>query len=133
MLFFISILIISIQVANSFTCHFKSVRETTLYALIPNKKATAVTTASTIVDTSQVSQVEDDGYNQSRRYNSVFHMLHDKLRPKQPGTLILVRHGESSWNYNKTFTGWCDVDLSELGEREVEHAARLLLERVGSR
>ena len=48
--------------------------------------------------------------------------------PIEPGTLILVRHGESSWNANKTFTGWADPDLSERGYREVEHAARLLLE-----
>ena len=27
---------------------------------------------------------------------------------KDPGTLILVRHGESEWNKNKTFTGWSD-------------------------
>ena len=27
---------------------------------------------------------------------------------KEPGTLILVRHGESEWNRNKTFTGWAD-------------------------
>ena len=47
---------------------------------------------------------------------------------KEPGTLILVRHGESTWNFNKTFTGWADPDLSENGVREVEHAARLLLE-----
>lgn len=46
----------------------------------------------------------------------------------EPGTLILVRHGESVWNANKTFTGWADPDLSERGQREVEHAARLLLE-----
>ena len=52
--------------------------------------------------------------------------LQDK--PKEPGTLILVRHGESKWNANKTFTGWADPDLSETGFREVEHAARLLLE-----
>ena len=26
----------------------------------------------------------------------------------KPGTLILVRHGESQWNKNKTFTGWAD-------------------------
>jgi len=45
-----------------------------------------------------------------------------------PGTLILVRHGESTWNANKTFTGWADADLSERGIREIEHAARLLLE-----
>jgi Histidine phosphatase superfamily (branch 1) len=46
----------------------------------------------------------------------------------EPGTLILVRHGESEWNQNKTFTGWSDPDLSVDGVREVEHAARLLLE-----
>eukprot|EP00956_Cyclotella_meneghiniana_P003096 scaffold3780_cov66-Cyclotella_meneghiniana.AAC.8 len=46
----------------------------------------------------------------------------------EPGTLILVRHGESLWNANKTFTGWADPDLSSQGYREVEHAARLLLE-----
>jgi 2,3-bisphosphoglycerate-dependent phosphoglycerate mutase len=49
-------------------------------------------------------------------------------KPVEPGTLILVRHGESLWNANKTFTGWADPDLSERGHREVEHAARLLLE-----
>jgi 2,3-bisphosphoglycerate-dependent phosphoglycerate mutase len=46
----------------------------------------------------------------------------------EPGTLILVRHGESLWNSNKTFTGWADPDLSERGFREAQHAARLLLE-----
>lgn len=45
----------------------------------------------------------------------------------EPGTLILVRHGESEWNANKTFTGWADPSLSEQGIRETEHAARLLL------
>lgn len=47
---------------------------------------------------------------------------------KEPGTLILIRHGESLWNANKTFTGWADPDLSDRGFREAEHAARLLLE-----
>ena len=75
-----------------------------------------------------VSQVEDDGYQQSRRF-SVFSRMRSRFQSVQPGTLILVRHGESLWNFNKTFTGWCDVDLSDLGTREVEHAARLLLER----
>jgi hypothetical protein len=36
--------------------------------------------------------------------------------------------GESQWNKNKTFTGWADPDLTEQGTREVEHAARLLME-----
>ena len=45
-------------------------------------------------------------------------------RPVEPGTLILIRHGESMWNANQTFTGWADPDLSERGWREAEHAAR---------
>lgn len=45
-------------------------------------------------------------------------------RPVEPGTLILIRHGESLWNANQTFTGWADPDLSERGWREAEHAAR---------
>ena len=49
-------------------------------------------------------------------------------KPKEKGTLILVRHGESEWNKNKTFTGWADPDLTDQGMREVEHAARLLME-----
>lgn len=49
-------------------------------------------------------------------------------KPVEPGTLILVRHGESAWNKNKTFTGWADPDLTDQGRREVEHAARLLME-----
>lgn len=48
-------------------------------------------------------------------------------RYPEPGTLILVRHGESEWNANKTFTGWADPALSDQGVRETEHAARLLL------
>ena len=77
-----------------------------------------------------ISQVEDDGYsvaNKENLFSRVFKRF--SRQKKKPGTLILVRHGESSWNYNKTFTGWVDVDLSELGRREVEHAARLLLEK----
>ena len=31
-------------------------------------------------------------------------------------TLILLRHGESDWNKKNLFTGWVDVDLTELGE-----------------
>lgn len=49
--------------------------------------------------------------------------------PYPDSTLIMIRHGESQLNYNRTFTGWVDADLNERGVREVEHAARLLLER----
>jgi len=33
-------------------------------------------------------------------------------------TLILLRHGESEWNQRNLFTGWVDVDLTELGEEQ---------------
>jgi 2,3-bisphosphoglycerate-dependent phosphoglycerate mutase len=33
-------------------------------------------------------------------------------------TLILLRHGESDWNKKNLFTGWVDVDLTELGEEQ---------------
>lgn len=42
--------------------------------------------------------------------------------------LVLLRHGESTWNAENRFTGWTDVDLSAKGVREAEESARLLLE-----
>jgi 2,3-bisphosphoglycerate-dependent phosphoglycerate mutase len=42
--------------------------------------------------------------------------------------LVLVRHGQSTWNLENVFSGWTDVDLSEGGVREAEEAARLLQE-----
>jgi 2,3-bisphosphoglycerate-dependent phosphoglycerate mutase len=44
------------------------------------------------------------------------------------GKLILVRHGQSTWNVDNLFTGWTDVDLSELGRAEARNAGRQLLE-----
>ena len=44
--------------------------------------------------------------------------------------LVLVRHGQSTWNLENRFTGWTDVDLTDLG-REEAHAAGTLL-REGS-
>jgi 2,3-bisphosphoglycerate-dependent phosphoglycerate mutase len=40
--------------------------------------------------------------------------------------LVLLRHGESTWNKENRFTGWTDVDLSEKGREEAQEAARLL-------
>jgi 2,3-bisphosphoglycerate-dependent phosphoglycerate mutase len=42
--------------------------------------------------------------------------------------LVLLRHGESTWNVENRFTGWTDVDLSSKGEKEAKEAARLLRE-----
>jgi len=40
--------------------------------------------------------------------------------------LVLIRHGQSTWNLENRFTGWTDVDLSELGRQEALAGARLL-------
>ena len=40
--------------------------------------------------------------------------------------LILIRHGQSTWNLQNRFTGWVDVDLSENGIREAEKAGQLI-------
>src|SRR5207247_2173007 len=42
--------------------------------------------------------------------------------------LVLLRHGESTWNQENRFTGWTDVDLSERGLSEAKEAGRLLRE-----
>ncbi len=42
------------------------------------------------------------------------------------GTLVLLRHGESTWNKENRFTGWVDVDLSPKGEEEARRGGRLL-------
>ncbi len=42
------------------------------------------------------------------------------------GKLVLVRHGQSTWNLENLFTGWVDVDLSVLGCEEARAAGRLL-------
>lgn len=41
-------------------------------------------------------------------------------------TLILLRHGNSIWNQKNLFTGWVDVDLSDLGRQEAKRAGELL-------
>ena len=42
--------------------------------------------------------------------------------------LVLLRHGESTWNKENRFTGWTDVDLSDRGREEAAAAGRLLKE-----
>jgi 2,3-bisphosphoglycerate-dependent phosphoglycerate mutase len=40
--------------------------------------------------------------------------------------LVLLRHGESTWNKENRFTGWTDVDLTERGRDEAREAGRLM-------
>ncbi len=40
--------------------------------------------------------------------------------------LVLLRHGESTWNQENRFTGWTDVDLSDKGRQEAQQAGKTL-------
>jgi len=46
-------------------------------------------------------------------------------------TLVLLRHGESTWNEENRFTGWEDVGLTAAGEQEAVVAGRLLADEPG--
>ncbi len=43
--------------------------------------------------------------------------------------IVLLRHGESTWNKENRFTGWTDVDLTPTGLQEARNAGRLLREQ----
>ena len=40
--------------------------------------------------------------------------------------LVLIRHGESTWNLENRFTGWTDVDLTPVGVQQAMSAGQLL-------
>ena len=42
--------------------------------------------------------------------------------------IVLLRHGESTWNKENRFTGWTDVDLSEKGIEEAKYAGKIMKE-----
>ena len=123
---------------------FGSVKELDGFVVRPSASATPVSSRSvTLHGRSDVSEnidektEDDDGWQAMRSRNTNLikkalklpgRIVSKTTKRVEPGTLILVRHGESLWNANKTFTGWADPDLSPRGYREVEHAARLLLE-----
>ncbi len=70
----------------------------------------------------QVSRCPPDGhfalYIQSPPFSSFNHIPMHKL--------VLIRHGESTWNLENRFTGWTDVDLTETGIAQAKTAGRLL-------
>ena len=43
--------------------------------------------------------------------------------------IVLLRHGESTWNKDNRFTGWTDVDLTEKGVQEARQAGQLLKDK----
>jgi 2,3-bisphosphoglycerate-dependent phosphoglycerate mutase len=46
--------------------------------------------------------------------------------PAATHTLVLIRHGESTWNLENRFTGWTDVPLTDTGVAQAREAGRLL-------
>mmetsp|Transcript_10357 Transcript_10357/g.15551 ORF Transcript_10357/g.15551 Transcript_10357/m.15551 type:complete len:288 (-) Transcript_10357:79-942(-) len=48
------------------------------------------------------------------------------LQAAEKSTLVLVRHGESTWNLENKFTGWVDCPLSPKGHEEVVEAGKLI-------
>ncbi|OYU81935.1 MAG: phosphoglyceromutase, partial [Burkholderiales bacterium PBB5] len=42
--------------------------------------------------------------------------------------LVLIRHGESTWNLENRFTGWTDVALTPTGVAQAQQSGRLLKE-----
>jgi 2,3-bisphosphoglycerate-dependent phosphoglycerate mutase len=44
-------------------------------------------------------------------------------------TLVLIRHGQSTWNLENRFTGWWDVEVTEKGVEEARAAGRLMKEK----
>lgn len=51
------------------------------------------------------------------------------LGRKSLHTVVMLRHGESLWNMENRFTGWCDVPLTEQGEADAVDAGVLIGER----
>jgi 2,3-bisphosphoglycerate-dependent phosphoglycerate mutase len=51
---------------------------------------------------------------------------HTRSNVRPVSTLILLRHGQSTWNREDLFTGWTDVDLSDTGEAEARSAGQAL-------
>ena len=63
-----------------------------------------------------------------RRSSTIVNETHCASTPP-PSTVVLLRHGESLWNTIPTFTGWCDVPLTDHGIEQAEGAARLMKEK----
>lgn len=78
-------------------------------------------------------QLETNAREQRRKPTALMtqfmNLINSKVRRRKMGRLLLVRHGESEMNSAGSFTGWVDSDITPDGRKEMEHAARLMLER----
>ena len=46
--------------------------------------------------------------------------------------LVLLRHGQSTWNLENRFTGWTDVDLTPEGREEAKRAAEAVAKQASA-
>src|SRR5688572_32183506 len=60
------------------------------------------------------------------RRPAVSSLHRDSVMTEPVGRLVLLRHGQSTWNLENLFTGWVDVDLTDQGREEAREAGRLL-------
>src|ERR1051325_2429832 len=81
----------------------------------PDRQAVPIASAST---TNSCASKKNSGQQQSSRADPPCALSMHKL--------VLLRHGESTWNKENRFTGWHDVDLSDRGRVEAREAGRLL-------
>lgn len=51
------------------------------------------------------------------------------IRHGGTSTVVMIRHGESIWNLDKRYTGWCDVPLTSHGEADARDAGALIGQR----
>ena len=80
----------------------------------------------TLIARSRTSSLLLQGFSKQISSNKSF--THQSLFTAQKHTLVLVRHGESTWNLENKFTGWYDCPLSPKGIQEVTEAGKLLKE-----
>ena len=64
-----------------------------------------------------------------RRLNSASRPKGSRIRRDRIHTVTMIRHGESTWNLESRFSGWCDVPLTEQGEKDAKEAGKLMKQR----
>lgn len=61
-------------------------------------------------------------------YPNIFNITQTHTQHITMPKLVLIRHGQSDWNEKNLFTGWVDVKLSAVGEKEANRAGELIKE-----
>jgi bisphosphoglycerate-dependent phosphoglycerate mutase family 1 len=56
-------------------------------------------------------------------------IISPRCRREASSSVVLLRHGQSTWNKIPTFSGWCDVPLTPQGITEAQGAGKLLFDR----